>query len=124
VTDWREVVMARYVDARKRNGFSSGRFRRDLHPLQFSCTKEYAAFLQAAAQQVNVNRSTFVRRALAVGMASVLKVDVRDILYHSPKPRPFGPIRQVGLGAGEHDMGDGIESWCPHPGCDGEHLRG
>lgn len=122
MTDWREVVMERYVEARRRSGFSAGRFRRDLHPLQFSCTKEYAAFLSAAAQQLDVNRSTFVRRALAVAMAHVLQVDVRDILYHSPKARPYGPLRHVGEGAGQHDTGEGIEAWCPHPGCDGAHL--
>lgn len=122
MVDWKQVVLERYVEARRRNGFSAGRFRRDLHPLQFSCTKEYAAFLSAAAQQLDVNRSTFVRRALAVAMASVLGIDVRDILYHSPCPRPFGPIRKVGEGSGQHDTGEGIGAWCPHPGCSGEHL--
>lgn len=123
MSDWQADVMERYVEARKRHGFSSGRFRRDLHPLQFSCTKVYASYLTAAARKLGVNRSTFVRRALAVAMASVLEVDVREILYHSPKPRTFGPVREVGKDAGAHDDGEGVEHWCPHPGCDGEHLR-
>ena len=123
MSDWRTNALDRYVDARHKRGFSTGRFRRDLHPLQFSCTTAFTAYLTAAAKRLGVNRSTFVRRALAVAMASVLEVDVREILYHSPKARPFGPIREVGKGAGEHDDGDGIETWCPHPRCSGDHLR-
>lgn len=122
--DWQERLLANYRAARKKRGFSDGLFRKDQRPLQFSCTVAFVAFTRRAARAMGVNHSTFVRRALAVAAAGVLDEDVRDILYHSPTPKPWERAKgtPVGMGAGERDDGTGIEQWCPHPHCDGHHL--
>jgi hypothetical protein len=121
--DWQERLLENYRTARKRRGFSDGIFRRDQRPLQFTCTLEFIAFTRRAAKAMGVNHSTFVRRALAVAAAAVLGEDVKDILYHSPCPKPWEPTKGVfSPGAGERDTGEGIRDWCTHPHCDGEHL--
>lgn len=85
--------------------------------------------LDAAALVKGVNRSTYIRRALAVAMAYDLDMDVRDLLQHTIHPDasrfrdPKRP-RQRGKSAfaPTRDDGVGIEKWCPHPGCDGTHI--
>jgi len=122
---WQDTVTARVkaTKIRDRNSMRTP-FGPDMRPLQFSCTVQFVKFVNAAAEQVGVNRSTFVRRALAVAAANVLGVSVRTILFESPAPRAWGahpmpPQQAMGL----RDLGEGIEGWCPHPGCTGDHLR-
>lgn len=120
--DWQERLLENYRTARQKRGFSSGLFRKDQRPLQFTCTLEFVAFTRRAAKAMGVNHSSFVRRALAVAAAAVLGEDVRDILYHSPSVKPWEPTGEFSAGAGQRDDGTGIEQWCPHPHCDGHHL--
>ena len=94
-----------------------------MNPLQFSCTRKFVAYLSAAALSREINRSTYARRVLAVAIAHDLGIDVREVLWHTPVPRPPGPQKIVGEKSGERDLGEGIEHWCPHPGCDGSHLQ-
>jgi hypothetical protein len=98
-------------------------FGPDNRPLQFACTRQFMVYVVAAAEAMGVNRSTYVRRVIAVHAAHVLGIDVRTILFESPKARAFGagPMRRD-LTMGARDDGDGIEGWCPHPGCEGDHL--
>lgn len=121
--DWQERVLADHREARRRRGFSGGVFRRDLHPLQFACSRDYIAYIAQAALKRGVNRSTYVRRALAVAAAADLGIDVKEILWESPKPRgPQEHIERPTVDGGARDLGHGIEDWCTHPGCDGAHL--
>lgn len=108
--------------SRRKHG-NTGMFRADLHPLQFGCTREFADMLARAAKARGVQKSTFARRALAVAIASVLGIDVRQVLYYSPKPRAWDENHGRHIHDGNRrDDGAGIESWCPHPGCNGSHL--
>lgn len=118
---WQENILAKHREtvAAKRIG---GPFGRDLRPLQFYATVEFVRFLDAAAKAKGVNRSSFVRRALAVAAAGVLGTDVRRILFESPCVKTASVEKAIGSTAGVRDDGSGIESWCPHPGCSGEHL--
>lgn len=109
--DWRVELMERY----KRVGHPR------LGPLQVKVSLPFLRRLDAAAKSVGVNRSTFIRRAVAVQVATVLGVDVRTILVHSPSPKPWGFDRFPGS---DIDDGTGITTWCTHPGCDGSHLLG
>lgn len=86
--------------------------------------------LDAAALVKGVNRSTYIRRALVVAMAHDLAMDPRLIAFHTIAPDASmwkDPNRPKDSRGGKfivsRDDGSGIETWCPHPGCDGSHLR-
>ena len=119
---WKANVLAKYRRQRARNGRSDTPFGRSLRPLQFTATLEYVRLVDRAARAYGVNRSTFYRRAAAVVAAGVLGIDVRAILIESPRPAGYGEHRLRVDVAGARDTGEGIEAWCPHPGCDGAHL--
>jgi hypothetical protein len=108
--DWREVVMERYQ--RKGNP--------RLGPLQVKVSLPFLGLMDEAAQRLNVNRSTLIRRAVAVQIAAVLGRDIAGVLRYCPNPKPWG---FNGWPGEEMDDGTGIEHFCPHPGCDGSHLR-
>jgi hypothetical protein len=121
---WQDKVLA---DVRaKDHGTESMRtaFGRALKPMHLACTVGFVVYVNRAAAAMGVNRSTFVRRAVAVHAAHALGIDVRTILWESPRARAWGehtlPREQS---RGLRDDGTGIENWCPHPGCDGSHLR-
>ena len=120
--EWKTKVLSRYREQRARNGRSETPFGRSLRPLQFTATMEYLRIVDRAAQRVGVNRSTFYRRSAAVVAAAILGIDVRAILIESPRPSGYGEHRLRVDVAGARDTGEGIEKWCPHPGCDGHHL--
>jgi hypothetical protein len=109
--DWRKVIMEKY--ARKGNP--------NLGPLQVEVRLQFVKILDEAARRQNVTRATFIRRSCAIQMARVLGLDVRTLLLMCPSVRPWrdrsGP-RPIDA----HDLGEGIEQWCPHPECDGSHL--
>lgn len=108
--DWRDNLMQRY----KRVGSPR------LGPLQVKVSLPFLSMLDNAARTMGVNRSTFIRRACAVQMAAVLHKPVRSILAYSPSAKPWGFDKFPGK---DVDLGMDIEHWCPHPGCDGSHLR-
>jgi hypothetical protein len=121
---WQEDIVAK-VAAKPRNHESTRTpFGPALKPLQFAATVAFMRYINGAAHQMGVNRSTYVRRALSVHAAHVLRMDVRLILFETPTPLNEGVQhlpheKRKGL----RDLGEGIEAWCPHPGCDGDHLR-
>jgi hypothetical protein len=80
----------------------------------------FFALIEQACQQRDVNRSTYMRRAIALTLAHDLNLPIHDVLSNSPAP---GPYRSKQFNRGQSDDGADIESWCPHPGCQGEHLR-
>jgi hypothetical protein len=108
--DWREVLMERY----KRVGNPR------MGPLQVKVSLPFLQLMDEAAKRMNANRSTFIRRAVAVQIAHVLQRDVHGILRYCPDPKPWG---FDGFPGSEMDDGTNIEQWCPHPGCRGSHLR-
>lgn len=123
---WQSNVLGQIAVTRKRGNrreSTKSPFGPAMKPLQFAATTGFMVFVNGAAEKVGVNRSTYIRRALAVHTAHVLGIPVRLILMESPEVRAFGaqtsPQRQA---LGLHDNGEGIEDWCPHPGCDGTHL--
>lgn len=92
----------------------------NLGPLQVKVALPFLRLMDEAAERVGANRSTFIRRAIAVQIASVLGRDVNGILRFCPEPKPWGFSAFPGKAM---DDGTGIEAWCPHPGCDGSHLH-
>jgi hypothetical protein len=119
---WREQVVRHYNERHAEAGRAKTVFGRALRPLQLSATLAYVAFIDKAAAQRGVDRSTYARRALAVLASSDLGVPVKVILWESPKPRHRGAVRARFQEGGARDEGDGIRDWCPHHGCDGAHL--
>lgn len=107
--DWRTTVLERY----KRKGNPS------LGPLQVKVSLPFLALMDEAAKRLNVNRSTFIRRAVAVQIARVLDRDVHGILRYCPSPKPW---EFNGFPGTDTDDGSGIHNWCTHPGCRGKHL--
>jgi hypothetical protein len=115
---WQDAVLSSVRNRDRGTESLNTAFGRALKPMNFSCTVAYVLYVNRAARAMGVNRSTYVRRALAVHAAHVLGIDVREILWESPAPRRWDPQQAKGL----RDDGFGIGAWCPHPGCDGSHL--
>lgn len=89
---------------------------------------EWVDLMHKAAAVQGYSLSTYARRVLSISAALDLDMDVHDLLALCPEPT--APKYAVGnqgrrtlYRAGSVDTGEGIEKWCPHPGCDGEHLR-
>ena len=90
-----------------------------LGPLQVKVSLPFLKLMDEAAKRMNVNRSTFIRRAVAVQIAKVLDRDVYGILTYCPEAKPWGFDKFPGK---KMDDGSGIQNWCTHPGCSGSHL--
>jgi hypothetical protein len=95
-------------------------FDKPLVPTNTSYTPEFMRLLSLAAERRDVNRSTYIRRAVALVMSADLDLPIGDILYHSPAPGRWQALQR---NPGGRDEAVGIDQWCPHPGCDGSHLR-
>jgi hypothetical protein len=82
--------------------------------------------LDAAALTRHVTRSSYVRRALSVAMAHDLHLPVGTFLRHTISPDArWDSERKRGIDGrfiSRRDDGTGIHQWCPHPGCQGDHL--
>jgi len=121
---WQDKVLADVRASGTTHKRSGVVFGRDLKPLQFACTVQFLHYVMEAAKVMGMNRSTYVRRVLAVHAAHVLNVPVRTILWESPEAKRWGYTTIAPqLRRKERDDGAGIEMWCPHPGCTGEHLK-
>jgi hypothetical protein len=132
-TDWRDDILRRVhqrvdpdppIRRRRRPNRSEAAyasvFGRELYRSTLFLTVEFTGMLDAAAKARDVNRSTYYRRALAVMLAYDLSLPIREVLWWSPAQGRYGRVQTR---RGQRDDGDGIEGWCPHPGCDGAHLR-
>ena len=87
----------------------------------------FNALLNRACRGRRMNRSAYTRRALAVQLASDLDLTVLSVLEMCPLPVSW---KGRAMFANNHgtveriiDDGTDIESWCPHPNCDGKHFR-
>ena len=124
--DWKDNVARLYDESRHTATRRPGKtvFGRELRPLQLTATRLFVRYVDKAAAKRGVNRSTYIRRICAIAAAADLGIPVRVILHESPRPDGFKAERlRTGALAGARDDGTGIEDWCPHPGCDGAHLR-
>lgn len=122
--NWKQNVREALRERRRVNGRTNTVFGRELRPLQLTAALKFVQIIDAAAQARGVNRSTFIRRSAALVAAHTLGIDVRDILWHSPAPDGYRAQRLRVDTGGARDTGEGIEQWCPHPGCEGDHLSG
>lgn len=117
---WKGRILAKYRAKRRAIGRGDNTaFGKAHRPLQLQTTVEFVSLCDEAARRMNVNRSTFYRRAIAVVASRILDIDPRVLLWETPAPGPYG-VNVMRTSA--RDEGAGIEAWCPHPGCDGEHL--
>lgn len=124
-TDWYRGVKEKLEErrtktARKGPAVHPKAFRHSLTPLHFATSSEFMVLIDQAARRRNVNRSSYVRRAVAMLIARDLVLPVHRVLWETPCIGEWGKIQNA---PGERDAGEGIENWCPHPGCRGEHLR-
>jgi hypothetical protein len=123
-TDWRTAITQALEKrhektARKGPAVHPGAFRRSLHPMNFNTSFEFLGLLHKAAEQRDVNTSTYVRRAVALLIAHDLDMPIHQVVWETPCPGRWGRIQNS---PGERDLGEDIHNWCPHPDCDGEHL--
>lgn len=95
-------------------------FRQHMVVLQFKSTGKWVEMLSRAARQRNVNRSAYSRRAVSILVAHDLGIPLQEVLQETPMLGTYGVVQNK---PAARDDGKGIENWCPHPGCDGEHLR-
>lgn len=121
---WQENLAEQMRSTRLRQRVSTTTpFGPHKRPMQIDCTLEFWNYIVAAAEKAGVRRSTFVRRAAAVQAAYILGIDVRMILFEAPSAKKWDNHYVPGeQAAGLRDLGEGIEAWCPHPGCSGDHL--
>lgn len=124
MSDWKKEVLANLAASRQEQGKGRrGRWGQHRNPLQLACSLEYLAMIDEAAKMLDVNRSAFVRRSAAVVAASLLDQPVMDFLVETPYALPRDQLGLLGGGRNPgFDTGEGIEAYCPHPGCDGSHL--
>lgn len=94
-------------------------FARDNHRIHVIVGRSFDLQLRQAAKKRGVSMSAYARRAIAQLIARDLELSVKEVLSRAPAPRPMNSAAFYG---GEVDNGEGIEDWCPHPGCDGSHL--
>lgn len=94
-------------------------FSGTLNRLHLHLDLVFIRLLDKACRVRDVNRSSYMRRAIALQIAHDLKMPVLDVLRHSPAQGQYGRHQTE---RGRRDRGQGIEDWCPHPGCDGKHL--
>ncbi len=89
---------------------------------QFNAMPVFVRALDAAAAVHGYDRSTYIRRVLAVHIAKDTGMALNALL--SACPRPKG--RRIGgyniENAPGYDKGEGMSVHCPHPGCTGSHL--
>jgi hypothetical protein len=121
--NWKANIMAGIAEQRKRNRRTGTVFGTELRPLQLTATIKFVRYADEAARTLNVNRSTFMRRAIAVAASKITGTDVFTILYESPAASGYGDQRMRVKTGGARDTGEGIGAWCPHPGCDGSHFE-
>lgn len=121
---WQDNVLDAMAQRHQRRGSRGPQphpeaFRLALMPLHFHADHAFVALIDSAAAQRDINRSSYVRRAIAAMVAHDLDLPIRDVLHHCPAP---GPYRRMQYQRGQRDDGTGITLWCSHPHCDGSHL--
>lgn len=84
-------------------------------------TDTMGALLRQVCIRRGINRTGYVRRVLAVHIAAELDMDVADVLRDTPLPVGYGE-RRFWHREKREDLA-GIQTYCPHPGCDGTHIR-
>lgn len=125
MSDWKEKVLENMRRSRAEQGkAASGRWGLHRNPVQLAASLEFLAMVDEAARKVDLNRAAFIRRAVSVVAAKIVDQPVSVFLQETPYA--FSPEEVGTLGGGRapssHDTGRGIEVFCPHPRCTGEHL--
>lgn len=128
--NWKRDLLARLVEREKAKMASRGISdpqgkltagqRSSLTVVSF---REWLDLLNRAAAEHGLSTSSYVRRILSVWIAKDLDMPIRSVLDHCPPVTVSQYIKRTDfrLGGGRDD-GKGIEYWCPHPGCTGEHI--
>lgn len=125
--NWREDLVASIEAKRKTSG--NPRANPDSPAmsgvLRIVSRYAWADLVHEAAARHGISMSSYARRALSVHVAADMDLLVRDVLALCPSlTPPKYAQRATGMRrGGTVDDGEGIEKWCPHPGCDGAHLR-
>lgn len=127
MTDWQERVMSGIAENQHptttRSSYGGAcfesEFKGSLSPTRVHLDLAFVGLIDRAARTRDVNRSSYMRRAIAMMIAHDLGMDIRDVLWHSPAIGRHGKHQ---TNRGKRDRGEGIESWCAHPGCEGKHL--
>lgn len=120
MSDWRQQMVARIADAKKRNHYTQVQFMVRAWP-------QFYALVDQAAFRRDVSRSVYIRRMTAIGLAHDLGIDVTDALRYTAHWRnritkEGAPRDDTGRLLATSDDAYGIADWCPHPDCDGQHL--
>lgn len=79
----------------------------------------FVHLIDLAAKKRDVNRSSYMRRAIALLLAHDLGLPIKDVLWRSPAIGRYGKHQ---TNKGKRDRAEDIRGWCPHPGCTGKHL--
>ena len=123
MSDWRDEVMKAI---RKPERIApSGRNRSNRFLMQAHVPPAFIYLLDKVTREMNYSQASWLRRAVAVQLASQNDIPLSEILSTTTQ------VRQRGKGGrsqprypdpGHDDMTE-IGVFCPHPGCDGAHFR-
>lgn len=127
--NWRKDVMAKIAANREsileKRGIKnpSEALTTTRTQITFVCKREWLDIIHEAALSRGIATSSYARRLLSIAAAKDLGINLRDLLALTPELTPTqwspgGGLRK----SGTRDNGEGIEDWCPHPGCDGSHF--
>jgi hypothetical protein len=121
VTDWQAEIMSRV--AKQSYG------HREQEHMMLRARGPWFAMIEKAAQDREVSRTVYVRRMTSLGLAHDLAQPIAQVLAQTAH---WGRAMYTMDRAIRDDRGKlitsaddaaGITNWCPHPGCDGAHLR-
>lgn len=117
---WQDVLLEKHAERERKKGrVTSGVLPR----MQFNAMPAFTRAVDAAARTRNYDRSTYIRRVLALHVARDLGFPLKVLLAACPVPKIPRVTGYAMENSNGHDEGEGIDKLCPHPGCDGQHLR-
>lgn len=120
---WKDEVLSRMqaTHQKKKTGPAPDprSFRKKGYRLNVLMGIDLYKALFTASRARDVALSSYCRRAMIAMLAKDLDMPALDLAKDAPACRVFG---QSYFPPGDRDDGRGMETWCSHPGCDGEHL--
>ena len=123
--DWQQRVLERMRKPEGTRGPKrSSRVKlHDQYRTTVNLTSVMGGLLLRVCRQRDINRTGYVRRVLAVHIAAELDMPITAVLRGTPTPVRLNE-RRFWVDSFPQDDLTGIETYCPHPGCDGRHLTG
>lgn len=114
--NWRE----RLVDAVGNNRNTRNSHGLTMATMSFRASTEFGRLISRAAKSRGVTRASYIRRVIGVALAADLQMPIVEVVGLGPRLTEPGKHSSMKV---DLDTGEGVELWCPHPGCRGQHFE-